>query len=202
VSGRNSLLRGQWGPSTAAQSCGCPIPGGTQGHGWALGSLSWWGHPAHSRSWNLVGFQVSSNPTILWFSNSHLKTISSFLLWHPFHSSFSHLHTSTLISSLSSPSHRPLGQVSTMRVSHPSALQPTSLTWLLRLWCAIPFWKKLHKFIYMAICNLSMNQSHSITFFTLSPTQNHNSSFNGITSAILFPLITPFGTLLLGAAVQ
>ena len=26
-----------------------PIPGSAQGHGWALGSLSWWGQPAHSR---------------------------------------------------------------------------------------------------------------------------------------------------------
>ena len=29
--------------SLSAQSCGCPIPGGAQGHGWALSSLSWWG---------------------------------------------------------------------------------------------------------------------------------------------------------------
>jgi len=46
---RNSLLRGRWGTDTAAQSCGCPIPGGVPGHGWALGSLTWWGHLAHGR---------------------------------------------------------------------------------------------------------------------------------------------------------
>lgn len=26
---------------TAAQSRGCPLPGGVPGHGWAMGSLSW-----------------------------------------------------------------------------------------------------------------------------------------------------------------
>jgi len=40
---RNSLLRGGWCPGTAAQCCGCPIPGGVQGHEWPWGSLSWWG---------------------------------------------------------------------------------------------------------------------------------------------------------------
>ena len=29
--GGNSLLNGRWGPGTAAQSCGCSIPGGIQG---------------------------------------------------------------------------------------------------------------------------------------------------------------------------
>ena len=32
----------------------CPILGGIQGHGWALGSLSW-GHPAHNRRLGLDG---------------------------------------------------------------------------------------------------------------------------------------------------
>jgi len=31
------------------EKCGCPIHGSAQGHGWALGSLSWRGQPAHSR---------------------------------------------------------------------------------------------------------------------------------------------------------
>jgi len=34
----------------AQRGCGCPISGGFQGQaGWALGSLIWWGQPAHSR---------------------------------------------------------------------------------------------------------------------------------------------------------
>ena len=35
--GRNSLLRGWWVPGSAALSCGCPIPGGAQGHSWGPG---------------------------------------------------------------------------------------------------------------------------------------------------------------------
>jgi len=46
---------------TAAQSCGCPIPGGAPGHGWALGSLSW-EYPAHGRGWNWMGVELPSNP--------------------------------------------------------------------------------------------------------------------------------------------
>ena len=29
----------------------------------ALGSLSWWGQPAHGRGWGWVGFEVSSSPS-------------------------------------------------------------------------------------------------------------------------------------------
>jgi len=32
----NPLLRRQWGPGTAVQSCVCPIPQGVRGHGWVL----------------------------------------------------------------------------------------------------------------------------------------------------------------------
>jgi len=38
------------------EGCGCPIPGGAQGQvGWALGSLSWWGQPAHGSELKLDG---------------------------------------------------------------------------------------------------------------------------------------------------
>ena len=44
-------------PGTAVQrSCVCPIPGGAQAQvGWALGSLSWWGQPAHGSELKLDG---------------------------------------------------------------------------------------------------------------------------------------------------
>ena len=64
--GRNSLLRGQWGPGTdCPESCGCPIPGGAQGQaGWALGSLIWWvaTSPWHG-DWKWIIFKVPSNPS-------------------------------------------------------------------------------------------------------------------------------------------
>ena len=71
ILGGNSVLRGQWGPGTAAQSCGCPNPGGTQGHGWALGNLSRWGQPAHGR--DRTGWALRSFPTqgILWSYDSY-----------------------------------------------------------------------------------------------------------------------------------
>ena len=43
-----SSLPGGGAAGTAAQSCGCPIPAGARGHGWALSSLSW-GQPARGR---------------------------------------------------------------------------------------------------------------------------------------------------------
>ena len=36
----------------------------------AVGSLCWWGQPAHGRGWDWVGVEVSSNPTILRFFDS------------------------------------------------------------------------------------------------------------------------------------
>jgi len=46
------------------ESCGCLIPGGAQGKvGWALGSLMWWGQPAHGRAWEWVGCEVPPNQT-------------------------------------------------------------------------------------------------------------------------------------------
>jgi len=38
---RRKFLTLRWrGTGTTTLSCGCPIPGGVRGHGWALGSLS------------------------------------------------------------------------------------------------------------------------------------------------------------------
>lgn len=34
MSGEHSLSRGQWGPGTASQMSGCPIPRSARGHGW------------------------------------------------------------------------------------------------------------------------------------------------------------------------
>lgn len=71
ILGGNSVLRGQWGPGIAAQSCGCPNPGGTQGHGWALGNLSRWGQPAHGRDrtgWALRSFSTQG---MLWSYDSY-----------------------------------------------------------------------------------------------------------------------------------
>jgi len=62
MSGGNSSFRGRWGPGTAAQSWGCPIPEGAQGHGWALCSLSWWEQPAHCRS-SRTRWSLRSVPT-------------------------------------------------------------------------------------------------------------------------------------------
>ena len=40
---RRKFLTLRWrGTGTTTLSCGCPIPGGVRGHGWALGSLSGW----------------------------------------------------------------------------------------------------------------------------------------------------------------
>ena len=63
--GGNSSLGGWWGPGTAAQSCGCPIPGGAPGQvGWDLGSLSWWGAALPTAGgWNSMIFKVPSNPS-------------------------------------------------------------------------------------------------------------------------------------------
>ena len=63
--GRIFLLRGRYGPGTAAcRSCGCPIPGGAQGQvGWGPGQSDLvGGSPAMARGWGWVGFEVSSNP--------------------------------------------------------------------------------------------------------------------------------------------
>jgi len=57
--GGNFSLGGGWGPGTAAQSCGCPIPGGAQGQRWALGRLS--SQPT-AGSWNSAIFKIHSNP--------------------------------------------------------------------------------------------------------------------------------------------
>lgn len=59
----NSVLSRQWGPGTAAQRAVVPHPWRA---GWALGSLSWWGQPAHGRGW--AGWALRPLPTkaILW----------------------------------------------------------------------------------------------------------------------------------------
>jgi len=41
--------------------CGCPIPGGAQGHGWVLGSLSWWEASSPRQGWGRGA--LSSLPT-------------------------------------------------------------------------------------------------------------------------------------------
>ena len=52
------------------EKCGCPIPGGTEGHGWALGSLSWgWGEqPTHGTGWDWTGFKRPFQPKPLYDS--------------------------------------------------------------------------------------------------------------------------------------
>jgi len=62
---RCSLLKGSEVLGQAAQSCGCPIPGGTKGQvGWALDSLSWWRAALPMvGGWNWVTFTDSSNPS-------------------------------------------------------------------------------------------------------------------------------------------
>lgn len=55
--------------------CGCPIPAGANGHGCALGSLSWGqgGQPVHGRGRAGGGLQVSFQPNcavIPWFYGS------------------------------------------------------------------------------------------------------------------------------------
>ena len=62
--GGNCLLRVWWGAGTAAQrSCGCPIPGGTEGQvGWGPGQPELvGGSPAHGRAGS--GCALSSLPT-------------------------------------------------------------------------------------------------------------------------------------------
>lgn len=48
------------GPSGCPGSCGCPISGGPQGHGWALGSLRWLGETS---PWQEGGLQGLLQPT-------------------------------------------------------------------------------------------------------------------------------------------
>ena len=54
-------------PSTAAQSCGYPIPGGPRGHGWALGRLSSGGGTQHMAEAGMGGQELPSNTAMLWF---------------------------------------------------------------------------------------------------------------------------------------
>jgi len=47
----------------------CPIPGGLKARlDGALGSLSWWGQPAHGRGWNWMGFKVPPQPKLFYDS--------------------------------------------------------------------------------------------------------------------------------------
>jgi len=60
------------------ERCGCPIPGGVQSHGWALGSLNW---GRATSPWQRIeglnwGSEVPFNPkhsVILWFCVCHHK---------------------------------------------------------------------------------------------------------------------------------
>ena len=49
------------GPGTAAWSCGCPIPGGTHGHGWGPGQPELVGDKQPKAGQNRVGFEVPFN---------------------------------------------------------------------------------------------------------------------------------------------
>lgn len=48
----------------AAQRCGCPIPAGARGHGWALGSLSW-GAASMWQGWGWGGCDSSICPRLI-----------------------------------------------------------------------------------------------------------------------------------------
>jgi len=63
--GRNSLLKGWWGTSTAAQiSCVCPVPEGAHGQAAGPGPPELVGdNSAHNRGWNWMTFNAPSNPT-------------------------------------------------------------------------------------------------------------------------------------------
>ena len=63
---REILYSGWCGSGTAAQSCGCPIPAGTQGRvGWGPEQPELMGGRAQGGGWGRVGFKVPSNPTML-----------------------------------------------------------------------------------------------------------------------------------------
>ena len=85
--GGSILLRDWWqsGGTAAQRSCGCPIPGGVQGHvGWGPGQPELVGATSQptAEGWKWVSFKISSNSShsaILWFCGFQEKA-SEFLL--------------------------------------------------------------------------------------------------------------------------
>jgi len=55
------------------RSCGYPIPGDSQVHGWALGSLSWWARHRIGTAWALrsLSTQPFRDSMTLWFQTCH-----------------------------------------------------------------------------------------------------------------------------------